>query len=67
MSKQMTVSDQPTPTPAPVLRLIQLPYSPARWAILQAAFPLTEEEWTRMTAVLDAMKPSLVMVEENQL
>ncbi len=62
----MTNTGQPTPTLAPVLRLIQLPYSPARWAILQAAFPLTEEEWTRMIAVLYVMKPSIVMAEENQ-
>jgi hypothetical protein len=30
------------------------------WATLQAAFPLTEEAWEQMLAVLKAMKPGLV-------
>jgi hypothetical protein len=30
------------------------------WAILEAAFPLTESKWAQMLAVLQAMKPALV-------
>jgi hypothetical protein len=40
-------------------RAVQLPYSPSRWATLQAAFPLTERDWDQMLAVLNAMKPAL--------
>ena len=41
-------------------RAVQLPISATKWAVLQAAFPLTDAEWTQMIAVLEAMKPALV-------
>ena len=41
-------------------RAVQLPLSHGEWAILQAAFPVNEEAWNQMLAVLQAMKPGLV-------
>jgi len=40
-------------------RAVQLPYSGTDWAVLQASFPLSDEEWEQMLAVLTAMKPAL--------
>jgi hypothetical protein len=45
-------------------RAVQIPVSTTKWAILQAPFPLTEAEWKQMKAVLDAMKPALVISRE---
>lgn len=47
------------------LRAIQLPYSAAKWAVLQAPFPLSPHEWDQMVAVLQAMKPGLVASQEQ--
>jgi hypothetical protein len=44
-------------------RTVQVPYSPGEWALVQAAFPLSEAAWTQMIAVLEAMKPGLVSDE----
>jgi hypothetical protein len=44
---------------APGQRTVQIPLG-SQWASLQAAFPLTEETWTLMLRVLDAMKPGLI-------
>lgn len=41
-------------------RTIQVPYSPNAWALLEASFPMTEQEWDQMVAVLQAMKLGLV-------
>jgi hypothetical protein len=41
-------------------RVVQLPYSATDWAVLQAPFPVTGDEWDQMIAVLQAMKPGLV-------
>lgn len=41
-------------------RNVQLPLSPTAWATLSAPFPLSEEAWTQMLAILNAMKPALV-------
>jgi hypothetical protein len=46
-------------------RTVQVPYSPGEWALVQAAFPLTEAAWTQMIAVLEAMKPGLVVADER--
>ncbi len=46
-------------------KVIQLPIAPKEWAALQAPFPLTEDKWTQMLAVLNAMKPALVSEERN--
>lgn len=45
-------------------RLVTLPFSLTGWAWLQADFPLSEEEWDQMMAVLIAMKPGLVAPTE---
>jgi hypothetical protein len=45
--------------PSGARRSVQLPYSGTDWAILQASFPLTSDEWDQMLAVLTAMKPAL--------
>jgi hypothetical protein len=41
-------------------RTVQVTYSPTEWALLQAAFPMSEEDWESMLAVLAAMKRGLV-------
>jgi hypothetical protein len=41
-------------------RTVALPLSVTEWATLQAAFPLSEDAWNQMIAVLTAMKPALV-------
>ena len=41
--------------------VVTLALSPRRWALLQAAFPLTEDEWAQMMRVLEAMRPGLVI------
>lgn len=41
-------------------RTIQVPYAPSAWALLEASFPMTEDEWQQMLAVLQAMKVGLV-------
>ena len=39
---------------------VNLPLREDRWAVFHAEFPLTEEEWDQMIAILKAMKPGLV-------
>jgi len=46
--------------PSRQTRTLILPLSATEWATLQAPFPITEEAWTLMKTVLDAMKPGLV-------
>ncbi len=45
---------------------VYLPYSLRGMAILQASFPLTEEEWGRLELVLQAMKPALTASLNNK-
>ncbi len=45
--------------PGPV-RSVQVPLSATAWATVQAPFPISEEAWTQLLAVLNAMKPGLV-------
>lgn len=40
-------------------RSVQLPVSQTEWATLSANFPLSDEEWSQMLAVLQAMRPGL--------
>lgn len=47
-------------------RVVQLPISATEWAALQAPFPLTEERWAQMLAVLNAMKPALVAESDDE-
>ena len=52
--------DYPSSAPASSnSRAVQIPLG-AAWATLQAPFPMTEETWALMFAVLNAMKPGLV-------
>jgi hypothetical protein len=44
-------------------RTIQVPYSPGQWALVQAAFPITGAAWDQMIAVLEVMRPGLVVDE----
>jgi hypothetical protein len=41
-------------------RTVQVTYSPTEWALLQGQFPMSEDDWDAMIAVLDAMKRGLV-------
>ncbi|HZV72152.1 MAG TPA: hypothetical protein VFF79_00395 [Conexibacter sp.] len=52
-------SSPPSPPPT-AHRAVQVPLSGAEWVTVQGAFPLTEEAWDQMIAVLNAMKPGLV-------
>ena len=57
----------PPAPPPPSASSIQLPVSAGEWAVLQAAFPLTERKWKQMLAVLSAMKPALVSGDHEDL
>lgn len=66
MSPPTTLQEPPAKPPTTrQTRVIQLPISSTEWAALQAPFPLTEEKWKQMLAVLDAMKPALVGNDEG--
>jgi hypothetical protein len=43
------------------MRTVQVTYSPSEWALVQAAFPMQEEDWDAMIAMLQAMKRGLVV------
>jgi hypothetical protein len=43
---------------------VQVPYSHGQWATVQAAFPLTEDEWNAFIGMLEAMKLGLVRAPE---
>jgi hypothetical protein len=51
---------QPPIPRAGQLREIPIPIQGSAWPALKAAFPMSEEAWTQMIAVLNAMKPGLV-------
>ena len=42
------------------LREVPIPIQGSAWPLLKAAFPLTEDAWTQMIMVLNAMKQGLV-------
>ena len=48
-------------------RAVAIPLSATDWVTLQAAFPLSEDEWDQMITVLNAMKPGLVAVRSDDL
>lgn len=50
----------PSASPARQQRTVQITYSPTEWALLEAAFPMSEDDWDAMIAVLSAMKRGLV-------
>ena len=43
------------------VRVLHLPLLEGTWALLQAPFPMSENDWKQMQSVLEAMKPGLVM------
>jgi len=47
-------------TPEGRQRAVQLPVPGTSWVTLQGEFPMTEEAWDQMIALLSAMKPGLV-------
>lgn len=62
--EEKNVNDLPPPPPPPppglTTRSVQLPLSATTWATLTAPFPMTEQLWNQMLAILGAMKPALV-------
>lgn len=42
-------------------KVITLALSPSKWALLEAPFPVSEDEWAQMMRVLEAMRPGLVI------
>ena len=42
-------------------RIVQLPLAGDIWAAIQVPHPMTEDEWEQMMAVLQAMKPGIVL------
>ena len=55
------VSDPPVLRPLPASRapVLPIPVAPGTYVTLQGPFPLSEDEWQQLQAVLTAMKPSL--------
>lgn len=47
--------------PDPRAQSMPLPIAPGEYAVIQGAFPFTEEKWEQMLLVLQAMKPALVV------
>jgi hypothetical protein len=45
-------------------RSVQLPVPGTSWVTVQGDFPLTEEAWSSMMGLLNAMKPGLVALED---
>ena len=44
-------------------RTISIPLTGTEWAYLQAAWPISYEDWEQMVHVLEVMKPGLVPLE----
>jgi hypothetical protein len=47
------------------VREVPIPIQGSAWPALKAAFPMTEEAWTQMISVLNAMKPGLVEAKKE--
>ena len=57
----------PPPNPLDTTdRVVSVPLSASKWVNLRGSFPLTEGEWNQMKAVLEAMKPGLVVTKESK-
>lgn len=48
------------------VREVPIPIQGSAWPALKATFPMTEEAWTQMIAVLNAMKPGLVEAKPTE-
>lgn len=46
-------------------RSVQLPVPGTSWVTVQGDFPMTEEAWESMMALLGAMKPGLVAPDDE--
>jgi hypothetical protein len=53
------------PPPNPKMTSYPVPVAKGENVIIQAVFPLSEDKWKRMVAILRAMKPSLVDDEKS--
>jgi hypothetical protein len=51
--------------PQPQRVSVPLPVAPSEYVFIQGVFPLTEAKWDQMQAVLEAMKPALVLEPER--
>ena len=51
------------PAIATAIKHVPIPIAGAQWPTLVADFPMTEQAWESMLALLKAMKPGLVMAE----
>jgi hypothetical protein len=49
--------------PAPQQRSVQLPVPGTSWVTVEGPFPLSEQAWDQMIALLNAMKPGLTTPE----
>lgn len=60
-SGQRNNRQEPIPNSDSDTRTVMLPLPNDGWAVLRYRYPLTEDDWSAMTKVLDAMKPSIVV------
>jgi hypothetical protein len=58
--------EDPKPLKQRAERTVQVTYSPTEWALLQGRFPMSEDDWDAMIAVLQAMKRGLVTSGSEQ-
>lgn len=65
-SEDRSRGNVPSMQPGAGQRAISIPLSVSEWATLQAAFPISETAWAQMIAVLQAMKPALVVTKADQ-
>ena len=57
---------RPPPPRVGQVREVPIPIQGSAWPALKAAFPLSEEAWAQMIAVLNAMKPGLVEPKKDR-
>ena len=67
-----TLVKPPMDTPKPPAggggtpRVVNLPLSPVKWAVLQVPAEMGETDWSQLLAVLNAMKPGIVTKEATK-
>ncbi len=52
--------------PHRVNRMVSIPCSLTEWADIDAPWPLTPAEWSQLMALLEAMKPGLVVPDDTR-
>lgn len=65
-SRQSEELSRPSRPTLPGNRTVHLPIDSETWAVLEAAFPLTQDGWDQMIAVLQAMRPALVQPSNRE-